>query len=131
VLFKTVLGLAENNIQEKPQSNLKIKHAPRIFTETCKIDWNKSADEIHNLIRGLSPYPAAFTYLDEKKLKIFNAKKEITIPQINPGLFDTDGKTFLRFTCTDGFVHILELQLEGKKKMNIEDFLRGYRFPNS
>ena len=131
VLFKTVLGLAENNIQEKPQSNLKIKHAPRIFTETCKIDWNKSADEIHNLIRGLSPYPAAFTYLEEKKLKIFNAKKEITIPQINPGLFDTDGKTFLRFTCTDGFVHILELQLEGKKKMNIEDFLRGYRFANS
>jgi methionyl-tRNA formyltransferase len=131
VLFKTVLGLAENNIQEKPQSNLKIKHAPRIFTETCKIDWNKSADEIHNLIRGLSPYPAAFTYLEEKKLKIFNAKKEITIPQINPGLFDTDGKTFLRFTCTDGFVHILELQLEGKKKMNIEDFLRGYRFTNS
>jgi methionyl-tRNA formyltransferase len=131
VLFKTVVGLAENSINETPQSNSNIKHAPKIFTETCKIDWNKTADEIHNLIRGLSPYPAAFTYLEEKKLKIFNAKKEITIPQINPGLFDTDGKTFLRFTCTDGFVHILELQLEGKKKMNIEDFLRGYRFTNS
>jgi methionyl-tRNA formyltransferase len=128
VLFKTVLGLAENNIQEKPQSNLNIKHAPKIFTETCKIDWSKTAEEIHNLIRGLSPYPAAFTFLDEKKLKVFSAKKEITTPQVNPGLFDTDGKTFLRFACPDGYLHLLELQLEGKKKMKIEDFLRGYRF---
>jgi methionyl-tRNA formyltransferase len=128
VLFKTVLGLAENNIQEKPQSNLNIKHAPKIFTETCKIDWSKTAEEIHNLIRGLSPYPAAFTFLDEKKLKVFSAKKEITTPQVNPGLFDTDGKTFLRYACTDGYIHLLELQLEGKKKMKIEDFIRGYRF---
>ena len=128
VLFNTVLGLAENNIQEKPQSNLNIKHAPKIFTETCKIDWSKTGEEIYNLIRGLSPYPAAFTFLDEKKLKVFSAKKEITIPQVNPGLFDTDGKTFLRFACADGYLHLLELQLEGKKKMKIEDFLRGYRF---
>jgi methionyl-tRNA formyltransferase len=128
VLFKTVVGLAENNIQEKPQSNLNIKHAPKIFTETCKIDWSKTVEEIHNLIRGLSPYPAAFTFLDEKKLKVFSAKKEITTPQVNPGLFDTDGKTFLRYACTDGYIHLLELQLEGKKKMKIEDFLRGYRF---
>ena len=128
VLFKTVLGLAENNIQEKPQSNLNIKHAPKIFTETCKIDWSKTVEEIHNLIRGLSPYPAAFTFLDEKKLKVFSAKKEITTPQVNPGLFDTDGKTFLRYACTDGYIHLLELQLEGKKKMKIEDFIRGYRF---
>jgi len=128
VLFKTVLGLAENNIQEKPQSNLNIKHAPKIFTETCKIDWSKTAEEIHNLIRGLSPYPAAFTFLDEKKLKVFSAKKEINTPQVNPGLFDTDGKTFLRYACADGYIHLLELQLEGKKKMKIEDFLRGYRF---
>ncbi len=128
VLFKTVLSLAENNIQEKPQSNLNIKHAPKIFTETCKIDWSKTAEEIHNLIRGLSPYPAAFTFLDEKKLKVFSAKKEINTPQVNPGLFDTDGKTFLRYACADGYIHLLELQLEGKKKMKIEYFLRGYRF---
>jgi len=130
VLFKTVFGLAENNIQEKPQSNLNIKHAPKIFTETCKIDWNKTAEEIHNLIRGLSPYPAAFTFLEEKKLKIFNSKKENVVPQFNAGVFDTDGKTFLRFACVDGYIHLLELQLEGKKKMKIEDFLRGYRFGN-
>lgn len=130
VLFKTVLGLAENNIEEKPQSNLNIKHAPKIFTETCKIDWNKTVDEIQNLIRGLSPYPAAFTYLEEKKLKIFNSKKEYLQPQINTGLFDTDRKTFLRFACADGYIHLLELQLEGKKKMKIDDFLRGYRFAN-
>ena len=130
VLFQTVIGLSENNIQEKSQSNLNIKHAPKIFTETCKIDWSKTADEIHNLIRGLSPYPAAFTFLEEKKLKIFNAKKEITFPHISPGLFDTDGKTFLRCACKDGYLNLLELQLEGKKKMKIDDFLRGYRFGN-
>lgn len=131
VLFNTVLGLAENNIQEKPQSNLNIKHAPKIFTETCKIDWNKTAEEIQNLIRGLSPYPAAFSYLEEKKLKIFSAKKEITLPHSSPGSYDTDGKTFLRFACADGYLKLLEIQLEGKKKMKIDDFLRGYRFSKS
>ena len=130
VLFKTVIGLAENSINETPQSNLNIKHAPKIFTETCKIDWNKSSAEIHNLIRGLSPYPAAFTYLDEKKLKIFNSKIEKTTPKLSPGNYESDGKSFLRFSCTDGYINILELQLEGKKRMNVEDFIRGYRFSN-
>jgi len=80
------------------------------------------------LIRGLSPYPAAFTYLDGKLLKIYSAKKEAITPTIKAGSFETDKKTFLKFACADGYIHIKELQLEGKKKMIVEDFLRGHRF---
>jgi len=128
VLLQTVKGLAEESITEKPQDNFNIKHAPKIFTETCSIDWNKSANEINNLIRGLSPYPAAFTHLDGKKLKIFTATIEKSTPTSSTGTYETDGKHFLKFACNDGYICITDLQLEGKKRMKVEDFLRGYRF---
>jgi len=134
LLLKTIMGIAKGNLIEVPQhqtSNIKqqtLLHAPKIFTETCHINWNKSAMEIFNLIRGLSPYPAAFTELENKKLKIFKAEKIITNHQVKAGSCETDGKNFLRFACIDGFININELQLEGKKKMNTADFLRGYRF---
>lgn len=131
LLVKTVAGLAEGTLKETPQTNINsgsLKHAPKIFTETCKIDWNQSVDEVHNLIRGLSPYPTAFTALEGKTLKISRSKKEKTQPQIAVGSFQTDKKSFLKFACQDGFIQIEELQLEGKKKMKTDDFLRGYRF---
>ena len=147
LLVKTVKELADGSLKEIPQlaignrqlaieksdslltihdSNL--KHAPKIFTDTCKIDWIKPVDEVFNLIRGLSPYPAAFTELEGKTLKIFRAKKLRSETRTSAGNFETDGKTFLRFACTDGFIYAEEVQLEGKKKLSIEDFLRGYRF---
>jgi methionyl-tRNA formyltransferase len=134
LLVKTVEALANGIIKDVDQSSvigrqsLELKHAPKIFTETCKIDWNKPVHEVYNLIRGLSPYPAAFTYLDKKILKIFLAKKENVAPTIQAGNFETDKKTFLKFACVDGYIHVIEMQLEGKKKMKVEDFLRGYRF---
>ncbi len=128
LLLKTVKGFVEGSLKETPQvQSADPKHAPKIFTETCKIDWNKSVDEVYNLIRGLAPYPAAFTFLDEKKLKIYKASKELSITS-KVGEYKTDKKTNLQFACTDGCINILELQLEGKKKMNVEDFLRGYHF---
>lgn len=134
VLVKTVKGITDGTLKETAQSEIlnskseTIKHAPKIFTETCKIDCSKSVDEVHNLIRGLSPFPGAFTYLNEKLLKIYRSEKESKQPTISPGEFETDGKTSLKFACSDGFVMVKELQLEGKKKMNVEDFLRGYKF---
>lgn len=107
---------------------VELKHAPKIFTETARIDWNRSVYEVHNLIRGLSPYPGAFTYLQDKVLKIFRSSKEIAPPTIPPGTADTNGKSYLKFACADGYIHVLDIQLEGKKRMLIEDFLRGYRF---
>jgi methionyl-tRNA formyltransferase len=129
LLVKTVEGLARGSLKEIPQTlSADTKHAPKIFTETCRINWQQPADAIHNLIRGLSPYPGAFTYLNEKMLKVYKSKKEKVAHQRQPGDIDTDKKTFLKFACADGYIHILELQLEGKKKMPVEEFLKGYRF---
>ena len=133
LLVRTVQGLANGSLQEIPQSeisnqNSAIKHAPKIFTETCRIDWNMPVDDIYNLIRGLSPYPAAFTELNGKKLKIYSSSKEKRAIEKTPGEWETDKSTFLRFAGKDGFISIKELQLEGKKKMSVQEFLRGYRF---
>lgn len=132
LLIKTVKALAQGALKEQPQSEVvdekTIRHAPKIFTETCRIDWAKPVREVYNLIRGLAPYPAAFTELEGKKLKVYGAQKEQAQPTHAPGEWDTDKKTYLRFACTDGYIRINELQLEGKKRLNIGDFLRGYRF---
>lgn len=132
LLVQTVKGFADGTLSEMPQrsmvnglSSTELKHAPKIFTETCKIDWNKPVDEIHNLIRGLSPFPGAFSFLQNKMLKIYRSKKEIIIPTHAIGEVVSDGKTFLKFACSNGYIHVTELQLEGKKKMLVEDFLRG------
>ena len=131
LLVKTVRGLMDGTLQETPQPNIptgELKHAPKIFTDHCRINWTHDADDIHNLIRGLSPFPGAFTYLHEKMLKIYRSEKELAVPNVAPGTFKTDGKTYLRFACANGYIHVLDLQIEGKKKMSIADFLRGYRF---
>ncbi len=129
VLLETVQQLSEGAIQPKPQIfQAELKHAPKIFTETCEIDWHKPVKSIYDLIRGLSPYPAAFSYLGKSKIKIFGAAKEESMPETAPGSFETDGKTFLKFACSNGYIHLLDVQLEGKKRMPIADFLRGYRF---
>lgn len=134
LLVKTIKGLADGSLQETPQALAAgnqlsaLKHAPKIFTETCLIDWNKPVEEIYNLVRGLAPYPTAFTFLQDKKLKIYKAEKLDESPSETPGSFKTDSKTFLYFACTNGYLSVLELQLEGKKKMAVADFIRGYRF---
>jgi methionyl-tRNA formyltransferase len=139
LLVKTVDGLAKGILEEKPQQSIgnrqstignenpaaELKHAPKLFTETCKIDWNQPVAAIHNLIRGLSPYPAAFTYLNDKSLKIYKARKEAHTSPKSPGSIETDNKTYLKFAAKDGYIYVIELQLEGKKRMNVEDFLRG------
>lgn len=131
LLLSTIKGLVAGNIKEQPQTiqlNEIIHHAPKIFTETCRVDANRNVEDLYNLVRGLSPYPAAFTFLKDKKLKIFKAKKMIQTHGKNPGEFESDGKTYLRLVCANGSLQLEEIQLEGKKRMFIEDFLRGYRF---
>jgi len=134
LLAKTMQALAEGQLQEQTQDEIvitqptELRHAPKIFTETCKIHWNKNAAEIHNLIRGLSPYPAAFTTLHGKMLKVYRSSKQITTHNFDHGSVHSDGKTFIKFACPDGFVNLLDIQLEGKKRMAVADFLRGYHF---
>lgn len=133
MIVQTMDGIANNTIKELPQPGNEaiLKHAPKIFTETCRINWNNSTQNIYNLVRGLSPYPAAFTFLEEKMMKILYCRKEITQHGIAPGNFETDGKKFLKFAAEDGWIWVEELQLEGKKRMDILSFLRGHRFKNN
>jgi methionyl-tRNA formyltransferase len=130
-LIKTVNGLRNKTITPIPQEDLNqedLKHAPKIFKEDCLIDWENSTEKIYNQIRGLSPYPAAFTFLNDKVLKIFETKKEIVEHNNQPGTFQSDGKTFLKFATKDGYLHLSTIQIEGKKRMEINEFLKGYRF---
>lgn len=135
LLVRTIKELCNGTLKKTDQQSLLnnekggLKHAPKIFTETCQINWSGTTQSIHNLIRGLSPLPGAITRLDEKILKIFRSSKEIIQPMHAPGTVVTDGKTFLKFACSDGYIHLLDLQLEGKKKMLTEEFLRGYHGP--
>ncbi|WP_241558591.1 methionyl-tRNA formyltransferase [Paracnuella aquatica] len=131
LLVKTVQALAGGTLQETPQTFAEgeiLKHAPKIFTDTCRIDPQQPVTAVYNLVRGLSPYPGAFTQLDGKTLKVYAADKVKTTPSHQPGQWHTDQKTFLQLACTDGYLAIKELQLEGKKRMQVGDFLRGYRF---
>jgi methionyl-tRNA formyltransferase len=131
LLLKTVEGLADGSLVEFPQNHPQaqhLKHAPKIFTETCRIDLSKTTKEVHDLIRGLSPFPAAFTIFNGKMLKIYRSEMQPVPVETTPGAIGTDRKTFLKFACADGYILVKELQLEGKKRMNIEDFLRGYHF---
>ncbi len=130
LLLKTIEELAKGDVEGIPQADIvgNVKHAPKLFTETGNINWHKNVDEVYNLIRGLSPYPCAYTMFNEKKLKIFKTEKVVEFPTIEPGTYDTDEKTFIKFACKNGYIKVLNLQLEGKKRMNIADFLRGYRF---
>jgi methionyl-tRNA formyltransferase len=129
LLVKTIRGLLENSIVEQPQQidQSLPKHAPKIFTKDCEIDWNNTVASIHNQIRGLSIFPGAITHLDEKIIKVYKSQKELTHHNQATGSMESDGKTFLKFACIDGFIHITDLQMEGKKRMLVADFLRGYR----
>lgn len=120
-------GIGETVQSEITQDRDQLKHAPKIFTDTCRIDWDKPVDEIYNLIRGLSPYPGAFAMLGNKTLKVFRAHKISTPPLISPGNYESDGRNVLRFAARDGYIELLELQAEGKKRMPVDAFLRGNR----
>ncbi|MFI5156301.1 MAG: methionyl-tRNA formyltransferase [Chitinophagales bacterium] len=132
LLLRTVKGLINKSLKEIPQESIAdgmlLKTAPKIKNETARINWNQPGTSIHNLIRGLSPYPGAFTMLSNKILKILGSTFESGVQGSIPGSFETDGKTYFKFSCTDGYVFCREVQLEGKKKMQIEEFLRGFRF---
>jgi methionyl-tRNA formyltransferase len=128
LLVQTVNDLEKGKLQASAQnSDSAIKHAPKLFKEDCEIHWNQSAKHIYNQIRGLSPYPTAFSTLAGKNLKIFKATLVQQQPHVKPGEFVTDHKTFLKFAAADGWLNLEEVQLEGKKKMGIEEFLRGIR----
>jgi len=137
LLVQTINNIGQGKVTGTPQAELitdKIKEAPKIFKDTCRIDWNKSNSEVHNHIRGLSPYPAAWTSLLDSKgkevgLKLFKTiKTENNLPI---GAIKTDGKGLLEIGCSSGSLHVIELQLAGKKRMDIKSFLNGVKLDDT
>ncbi len=127
-VLQTVKEIEAGTVKATPQDMTgEYPHAPKIFREDCKIDWSQPLDKVYNHIRGLSPYPAAWTELDGKTLKIYSAKKEAANHNHPSGTIDTDGKTYFRFTVNGGYIHAEELQLEGKKRLGVKEFLLGWR----
>ncbi|MFM8591360.1 MAG: methionyl-tRNA formyltransferase [Sphingomonadales bacterium] len=133
LLVKTVREWVEQTITPTPQAEkvdqqIPLRHAPKLTKETGQIDWQQSATTIHNLVRGLSPSPCAYTLLNGKLLKIVQSKPLPHRASLLPGAFETDGKSYLYVGCAAGALEIVSLQLEGKKKMPVTEFLKGYRF---
>lgn len=136
---ETVEKLLEGNMKFIDQDSLigkgtQLKHAPKIFKDDCRINFENDAESIHNLVRGLSPYPAAFTTINVKGkmmgLKVFETKTEITDNHEVAGTLKTDNKTFAKISCKNGWIYLTDVQLEGKKRMKIVEFLRGINLEN-
>jgi len=133
-VLKTVQLIEKNEAHTVSQAQLTVgepKTAHKIFKEDCLIKWNQDTQIIHNFVRGLSPFPTAFTHLildkEEKILfKIYKANFEVLPPQKVAGHIETDGKTYLKVACKDGFINLLQVQMAGKKAMTVQEFLRGF-----
>ncbi len=129
LVLKTVQAIEQGNYPSMPQTtSTEIKHAPKIFKETCQINWDQSSEQVRNFVRGLSPYPAAWTVLNGKVLKIFKCHQVTVDSQqatVGCGQYSTDNKTYLHIKTPDGWISIMEFQPEGKKRMNIQEFFRG------
>jgi methionyl-tRNA formyltransferase len=127
MLFQTIGMIADQSIRPIPQNHAEATLAPRIKKEDCLIDWTRSVKDVLSLIRGISPTPGAYTHLDGKKLKIYNALGEASPTGLPPGTVSVleDGR--LSIAAADGFVYPEDIQMENKNRMSMEDFLRGYR----
>lgn len=132
ILLQTVEAIETGQYTPVPQDSIEtgpLKPAPKLIKEETRIDWHQPLDKVYNFIRGLSPFPCAFTTLEGTPLKIYRAEKEVSGEmKQSPGSVSTDGKTYLRFATPNGYIRVKQVQLQGKKAMLIEDFLRGYRW---
>ena len=125
LVLKSVNAIENNTALPKPQPDGAVSHAPKIFTENCQINFNHSVEHIYNFIRGMSPFPTAWIILNGLVLKVYASRKELTQHDAVLGTFMSDGKTFLKVAAQNGFIHLLDVQLEGRKRMSVEMFLMG------
>ncbi|MBO4215411.1 MAG: methionyl-tRNA formyltransferase, partial [Bacteroidaceae bacterium] len=130
LVTETVDNIIAGTVTSIPQDQFKdvpLTPAPKIFRDTCRIDWNQPTKRIYDFIRGLSPYPAAWTTLEGKSVKIYEAEKAVEISLDKPGTIASDGKTNLKVATADGWLNVKVLQLEGKKRMPVTYLLRGLK----
>ena len=130
LVVKTAKAIESGDIQPVPQQEIaSLKSAPKLERSTGEVHWSRSGREIVNLVRGMYPFPGAHTVFQGKNCKLMAVEfHPVIIPDLGVGIWDTDQKTFLRVGCNDGYISILEWQMEGKKRLKIDEFLRGYNF---
>lgn len=129
-VLETVQRIEKGDIELQVQDHSAATKAPKLYRETCEINFNQNSEEVHNFIRGLSPYPAAWTMLGDKQLKILRSEiaMSMEMPNTPPGTFSSDNKSYIQVSTANGFINLLELQLQGRKRMKVKDFLNGYTF---
>lgn len=127
LILKSVQAVESGDYETTAQDESLVSKAPKIFHETCQIDFNQSTQKVHNFIRGLSPYPTAWTKLNDLKLKIYRAARDIEVHDFPAGKLVSDNKNYLKIATTDGFINLLEIQLQGRKRMEAKAFLNGYK----
>ena len=127
-VLRTVQMIEKEEITMTPQDESLVSKAPKLTPENTEINFDRNAESIRNFVRGLNPYPTAYTTFDGKKLKLYKVRAVAEKHNLPPGTPDTDKKKYLRFAAGDGWVYAEDLQLQGKKRMKIADFLNGYRF---
>jgi methionyl-tRNA formyltransferase len=125
LVIESVKKVESGNYSGIPQAQSSNKTAPKIFKEHCLIQFNQTAEKVYNLIRGMSPYPTAYFQLNGKNMKVFKAEISSLNSTNDPGSIDSDGKSFLQIQCADYSIRLLEVQPESKKRMSIEEYLRG------
>lgn len=130
LVLKTLKMIEEDNVITRPQDDAQASPAPKIFKDTAKLDFDKCAADIRNLVRGMAPYPAAWFNIklqdgNESMMKIFKVSTEEKNHNYSVGTILTDGKKMLKIACKDGFINLLEVQMAGKKRMAAEDLMRG------
>ncbi|MEZ5044419.1 MAG: methionyl-tRNA formyltransferase [Saprospiraceae bacterium] len=128
-VLKTVQAIEKGGIKLQVQNDEMATKAPKLNHETCEIDFNQPSEVVHNFIRGLSPYPAAWTTLEGMQLKILSCEKVAPddLPLSTAGTFSSDQKNYISIATLDGKINILELQLQGRKRMKVKDFLNGFK----
>ena len=139
LVVETVDAILNGVVKPVPQEEMAIvgelRPAPKIFKETCRIDWKQPVKKVYDFIRGLSPYPAAWSELVSPEgevvvVKIFESEKVSEAHQLSAGTIVTDGKKYIKVAVPDGFVSVLSLQLPGKKRLKTDELLRGFRLTN-
>ena len=132
LVVQTVAAIANDEVEPQPQkAAAELKSAPKIFKETCRINWAQNTSRVRDFIRGLSPYPAAWTEFDGTTCKIFEAELFEKNKSGSPGDISTDQKTYLAIACADGWLKITNLQKQGKKRLPIDEFLRGNKIEST
>ena len=127
VVLESVQKIESGQYELRPQDDVAATKAPKLKLEICRINFDQPVDVVYNFIRGLSPYPAAWTTLDNHSLKIYKAQKEHENHQLPAGSIISDDKSVFKIAAQGGFIHVLNLKFEGRRRMEVRDFLNGYK----